>query len=349
MRVLILLLALGAIFVPSASATTTVTVPDSIPHAYERDVTTDLESFFGTVPNDAIINFPTNGRYRVDDTIDLANRYSLDFEGHGSIFRAFTEGNSQRAHWRLISGGSYIFHNLTVVGSKPTNVGYTPASQWQHGFDLRSVGGATLNQVDIRDVYGDAVYVGRDAALGWSANVLVENGQLKRIGRNAISVVAGYGVTGTNLAISSVGYDVFDVEPNSSVDGATNILFASNAVTGPIPQTLLAVFGSVAPVDGVTLDHTTLTSGAAYIAALASSSQPIKNLLITNNTADTALTGHGAVVDLAHIFSGELASNSLPTTSYAGINYCDVAEAFFFHASDFPGASVYSQEYAPCP
>ena len=89
-----------------------------------------------------------------------------------------------------------------------------------------------IAKVTIKDVAGDCVYFGGGytSALTPSSGT-VQDSTYIGTGRNAISVLAGEDILVHGVTTDSIGYDVFDVEPNPGAFwGSNGVTFDGNTI-----------------------------------------------------------------------------------------------------------------------
>jgi glycosyltransferase involved in cell wall biosynthesis len=273
-----------------ASAATATRVPAAIDPTGSSDVTAALERFVDSVPDGSTIVFPHGARYRLDGTLELRDRRGLTLEGAGATLFAGTRGNAYRAHVRLSDGGGWTIRDLTVEGAHPRGAAFDPARQWQHGFDLRGVDGATLRNVTVRDVWGDDIYVGLSTTSArWSQDVSIIDSQGLRSGRMAVAVTAGRRITVHGGVWSEPGLSTFDVEPNGAPGGAHGIVF-EHATLGPgARDRALDVTGS-GPISDVTLRDNVLTGRPLHVRVDQGRERP-RNIVVRDNRSSVVFTG----------------------------------------------------------
>lgn len=285
---------LFTMFSPSAEAGRKYNVPAGLN-------TAQLTSFINSVPDRSTISFPANSTYQLNSTLELTDRVGLTFLGHDATFTTTATDDGNRAQVRLVGGSGWTIQNLNIVGAAPSR---DPANafvdnlQWQHGVDVRGVNGLTLDRVNVSDVYGDCFYLGRGYDGAATKNVNVTGSSCKRNGRQGVAVVDAAGVTVQSSTFSAISLMTFNVEPNVG-DSVSSVAFKNNSVgTGPRQQ-LLGVVGH-GPVNGVSLTGNTLTNKPIQVWLDSADDFRIKNVTVTNNTSDTALT-HGWMVEAVSV------------------------------------------------
>lgn len=192
-------------------------VPASIASDCSRPVEAELHEFFATVPDGATIEFPPGGCFGQDDSLWVVDRHDLTFAGNGSTFRIVTTGRNQtyfRSNWRVRRGSGNTFRDMEVVGActpgqcrngtpPPELDGYG-----QHGFNLESTAGLTLERVHIHDVLSDGVEAQGtlDPNVGWdgapNTDLIIRHSRVERAGRMLIGIT---NVDGAVIADNHIG------------------------------------------------------------------------------------------------------------------------------------------------
>ncbi len=307
---------LAAVAMPAASAAAAGThrVPDSIAADCTADVTGQLMSWIGSVPDRSVLSFERRGCYRIDGTLEIRNRRRLDFKGNGATFRATTAGAAGRSQWRLVGGAHVVLRGMRVQGANPAAGTFTAGLQHQHAFDLAGVRDVELRNVRASRLYGDCVYVtrGQDPPRSWSSKVHVRDSSCKGSGRMGVAVVAGRGIVVRRTRFDRIARTVLDIEPNGPGFGARNVRFLDNAATGPLPGGFFSAIGD-GPVDGVTIARNSLAGAGMYMAVLAPPGQRRSDIRITGNTSDTSYRSPGsAALDFERVDGLTVERNAIP-------------------------------------
>ena len=225
----------------------TYAVPLTIPHDYSRDVTTDLQNFFNSVPDNSTIAFPSLSYnastvgYKVEGTLTISARNGLDFEGNGAFIRAFdpvTTGTTvqirTRSQWRSNSSSTnLIWRNFTVEGANSQNpadyasgAAYVAAREAQHAFDI--VGGSSnilLENNTIAYTLGDGIYIGGSNDTQF---VTAQNNHIQYTGRQGMAPCQGHDILIQNNWIGDGARGLIDVEPATTSWVVDNIRILSN-------------------------------------------------------------------------------------------------------------------------
>lgn len=292
MRTLLLamLLAVGSVLVPAATADAPYTPPATIDRTGLTDVTQPLLDFVAGVPDGATISLPAGARYRVEGSIDIAYRHGLTIEGNGARIFATTPGDRTRRHVRVLGGSDIVIRNLVVEGANPfAGVGeaaYHRDREAQHAFEFIGVDGAELDRVRASDVYGDFVYVGKDnSTQQWGRNIWVHHSVFERNGRQGVAVTAGEHVLIEHNVIAEVRRATFDLEPNTARGGAIDITVRNNQI-GRGRLLFLAAVGQAGRVEDVRVVGNTLTGKAMNVNVVAPDGSRRARILIADNVSD---------------------------------------------------------------
>jgi hypothetical protein len=283
----------------------TYTVPPSVPAGCSSDATSQILSWIDSVPDDSTLSFGTGACYRIEGTLEFRDR-ELALDGNGSTFRPFNPPSGQRAMWRAWNS-TISFREMTLVGSYANGGTLTDSLQWAHGIDLRGTHGV-VDDVSISDLAGDCVYFGLGASRSSGA---VYDSSCRRIGRNAVSVVAGNDIRVERMITNRIGYIAFDVEPNTGPgNGAARVSFDSNAI-GSYQMKAYTVIGN-APVSDVDFTNNRMVGQGLRIGVVNKSHRP-RRLTINGNSSDTA-TAHNAM-NLQSVDDLTIRRNTVPLTS----------------------------------
>lgn len=230
----------------------TIDVPASIKADCSADVTSALQSWIDQLPDHVTAQLGAGACYRIEGTLQIADRKAFVLDGNGATLRAITAGSGgrlsrrRRAQLNIASSQNVVVRDVIVRGANPhaglAAAAYQVDLEAQHAFSLHGDDGVVLDRVQAYDVYGDFVYVGGTGQTP-SRNVTVMRSRFDRNGRQGISVTDADGVTITGNRISDVRRSVFDLEPNTRAGEARHIRIEGNT-TGPAVNYWLANKGS---------------------------------------------------------------------------------------------------------
>lgn len=225
------------VFSPVASPTATpapakIPVPTSIDATGATDASAALTSFVAAVPDGSTIVFPAGGVYLMDQGLKLTGRRNLTFEGNGATLRS--NGVSACARdcslfYLWFGNWGITIRNFMLVGNSPTPGIYSP--NWEHASAITVVGGGdvVVADVTVNGVGGDGLTLS-GIEPDWPDGVWFHDSHVISSGRMGVAVVAGRNVTVERVTFDRIGYGAFDIEPNDTTQGASNVKFVDNTV-----------------------------------------------------------------------------------------------------------------------
>jgi hypothetical protein len=286
-----------------------IAVPASIDATGVNDASVALKSFVDSVPDGSTILFKAGGVYRMDAALKFAHRSNLTFEGNGATLRSnggTTEASSLFWLGSYQGGNSGItIRNFTLVGNSTTPGVYQSGREGAHGI---LIGGGTaieIANVTIQGVWGDCLYVG-----GWSDGVNFHDSTCASNGRNGVTVTSARNLTVQRVRLHKSGYCTFDIEPNASSEGASNIRFLNNTA-GTWSNSFLSADGAAGSVvERVIVSGNTVTGGSLRTIIDLARRQ---NVIFVNNTSTVRVPG--PVLRFAHIDGLTVTGNVQPLSS----------------------------------
>jgi hypothetical protein len=282
-------------------------LPSSIDATGARDVSSALIAFIATVPDGGTISFKSTGTYRIDKAIKFGGRNNLTLKGNGATIvgrGGTTEASS--IFWLGPKGDSGItIENFRLVGNNPSPGVFHSGQEGAHGVLVDGGSNITLRGLTVSGVWGDCLKVAT-----WASGVTFRDSTCLSSGRSGVSVTAGRNVIIQRVAFVKNGYCVFNIEPNNSSDGASNIQFLSNTA-GTWTNSFFSGDGAAgSKVNGITISGNTVTGGTLLtVIDLARRT----NVVFTNNTS--RITGRGPILRFARIDGLTVTGNSQPLSS----------------------------------
>ena len=296
-----------------ANALATVRIPGGIADDCSTDVTKQLLDWFASVPNDSVLSFSTNGCYRVEGTLVLRARNDLFFDGHGATFRSSNPPSDHRAIWRLVDSRRIVLRDMTIRGSYAHGGTFAPNLQHAHAVDVDG-SSVDIENVTMSDVAGDCVYFGRGpgTSLTLSSGTVLDSTCL-RTSRNAIAVVAGEDILVQRVRTGSIGYNVFDLEPNVDTGwGSNGVTFDDNTI-GSYAKSVYSI------VEGAPISNQSFTNnyilGAGLKIAIgdpAHAGYRARDVTISGNTAETPQAP--AAINVDRVDGLTITANTIPLT-----------------------------------
>ena len=194
-----------------------------------------------------------------------------------------------RYHVSIEGGNNITLRNLKIRGAHPnggtSSNAYVVSLEAQHGINIYSTQGATIEGCEISDVYGDFVYVGYQKGV-WASNITIRGNKMERNGRQGIAITGGDKVLIENNEIQDVRRSVFDLEANGVNGGATNITIRGNRV-GAKRLTWLANDGQGSNIRNIVIDNNYSTTGMNILVKTPQGHRR-GPFVLTNNVSTTA-------------------------------------------------------------
>ncbi|MGZ4275045.1 MAG: Ig-like domain-containing protein [Solirubrobacteraceae bacterium] len=325
----------GLVLSAAPAAAATYQVPSSIAGDCSVNVTSALRSWIGSVPDGSTLSFGTSACYRIEGTLQISSRSGLDFEGNGSTFESFNAPTDSRPIWQAWQSTGLIFRNMNVVGSYASGGTFNSSLQHSHGFDLRGTG-AEIAGVAIKNVGGDCVYFGLGSDGVTRSTGSVHNSSCSGTSRNGVSVTAGTNILVQYVSTNAIGYDVFDVEPNTTTGnwGAQGVTFDSNT----IGSYALSAFSVVenAPISSQSFTNNTVTGQGLKITVGGNTVARPQGITITGNSSNTAQAP--AAMNVSSVDGLTVTGNTVPMTT-GTMASVDSSCSIDISGNSYPGGS----------
>jgi hypothetical protein len=309
-----------------------VKVPASIDATGRTDASRALQSFVNGVRDGSTIDFKAGGTYRLDSALVLSGRRDLTLDGHGATLEL--EGltghyDSVGIQVRDGSSGTTI-RGFTMVGND-SEAGTSAACctrEAQHGIAVLSATDTLIEDMDIRRVWGDCVYVSSSATGGWADGVTFRDSTCSLTGRHGVGIIAGRDITVQRNHFDQIGYMIVDIEPNDGSGGAADVLVADNTIGtyGLTDSFLAAVLSAGGPDTGASVTNVTVTRNsvagnkAGYDGAVLGLNirskgdrGPRSGFVVTDNVA--AMTAKGPLMTFTDTSGVTVSGNTQPLSS----------------------------------
>ncbi len=230
-------------------------IPSTIDDTGTADVTNSLNTYLAGLTNGATVNFPVNGRYRIEGTLLLDNKTGITLNGNNSTFFATTNGskvpppapcdyhtmgvsfcfpNRIRMHWDFESDTNLIVRDMNVIGSNPTastTSVYLFDYEAQTAFNIGSGNNILIDHVNAKQTWGDGVYIGGGGVNKAAQNVTIQNSTIDAAGRSCMPITFADQVTVQNNSIGLVKgcrRSMFDLEANATTSIIANLNIHNN-------------------------------------------------------------------------------------------------------------------------
>jgi parallel beta helix pectate lyase-like protein len=294
---------------------TDIPVPESIDATGESDASVALNTWLSAVPDGSTVVFRVGGVYLMDKGLTLQSRHNLILEGNGATLKSNGVSSCGRdcSLFYLWTGNSGItIRNFTLVGNSPTPGIFE--SNWEHASAITIVAGGDVEiaNITVSGVGGDGLTLS-GVTPDWPDGIWFHDSHVISSGRMGVAVVAGRNVTVERVRFDTVGYHVFDIEPNDTTQGASNVKFLNNTIgswTHPLGFLFAADGAAGSTVEGVTVSGNIVTEGALRADVTMARR---RDIVFTSNTSNVAVAG--PVLTFAHVDGLTLTGNVQPLTT----------------------------------
>ena len=294
-----------------------------VPQNCSVDVTTQIQQYLDSVPNNSTVIFQHGACYRIDGTIHVEHRRGLVIEGNQATFKAVTSGRELgsgargRAQWDFERDDSITVANMTVLGANP-DVTYVAALEAQHNFNLAGVTNMLIENVSGGRTYGDFVYVGPQYAgqvIG-SDHVTVRNSHFDRAGRQGMSITQGTNIVFDSNSLGNTARSIFDLEPNSASGNIEHVTIENNSI-GHSRLNFLANWGAASKIDDINILNNQLNDHVLSVDVNAPVGARRSNYVISGNTSSGAAGNPaGAALIFRHVDNIVVSGNTTVTENY---------------------------------
>lgn len=218
------------VFIDANSAKGAIDLKSYLPNGYVENGSVDYTIYLqrGINENQNVLmpNFPVMIN---DSGLSLKSNMTMVFQPKSQLnLKATEKGSYSIINLRNVSNIKII--NPRIVGDRETHRGNK--GEWGMGIDIRGAQNISLYNVNIRNCWGDGLYIGHSKIP--SKNISIHGGVIDNNRRNGVSVISVNGLNINKLLVSnSIGVDPgtgVDFEPNSHVNEIDNV-FVKDLVT----------------------------------------------------------------------------------------------------------------------
>ena len=312
------LMAIAFIYKMTIACTQVITVPADIDGTGKKNVTADLNRFFASVPDGSKVVFAQEKIYRIEETLRIKHKTNLIIDGNNCQFVTETIGkerlnskgrpikNSQRSRVHLSIENCQMLKiaNLKIVG--PHKAGgaadsaYVRRLEAQHGVNVYASKNILIDNVDIRYVYGDCIYIGDGKGQFSSDSILIKNSFFGFNGRQGIALTYASAIVIDSCEFSQIRRTHIDLETNN-VKASVKDVTISNCTFGISRLNWISAVGGGNTSDIYVVNNTivnkppTVTIGTIRFSNFGP-------FYFRDNTANAVTaTGHGAVWRLTNV------------------------------------------------
>ncbi|MFD1348003.1 glycosyl hydrolase family 28-related protein [Oceanobacillus caeni] len=194
------------------------------------------------IPTGGTVYFP-KGEYLVDavQSVALRGNTTLFFE-EGAILKVKPNDKGSHAVFEIHNVDNVkIKGNLKIIGERGEHIGDT--GEWGFGLSIRGSKNVYVENVEIDDMWGDAIYIGSTNRQNYSENIVIVNPILNNNRRQGISVVSAINLTILNPVITNTQGTPpaagIDLEPNNETEKLKDISIINMKSINNIGQGIL--------------------------------------------------------------------------------------------------------------
>jgi hypothetical protein len=217
--------------------------PTSITANCSTDVTSQLQTWFNSLPKASVVFSPPDSCYNISEGLTFMHPDGgLTIDGGTFVMQGW--GRLSRIGLDVFGGKDVTFENLAIIGPALHHV-YDKRVEFQGGIELQGTINPVINDVKIFDVRGDGItlvperYIVVDGNLGGGGgmirpveNLTVNNVTIDGTGRMGVSLSGVAGANITNILVKNVATDDFDFEADNATEGATDVTIDHCTVGG---------------------------------------------------------------------------------------------------------------------
>ena len=217
--------------------------PSSIPANCSADVTSELQTWFDSLPKGSVVFSAPDSCYLINEGLNFMHpNWGLTIDGGTFVMQGW--GRISRIGLNVFGGKDVTFENLAIIGPALHHV-YDKRVAFQAGIELQGTVNAVIDNVKIFDVRGDGItllperYLVIDGNLGGGGgiirpveNLTVNNVTVNGAGRMGVSFSGVAGANLTKILVKNVHFDDFDFEADNGDEGASNVTINGCSVGG---------------------------------------------------------------------------------------------------------------------
>ena len=180
-------------------------------------VTDDTVAFNDALQSTSVL-YLRNTTYAINPDIGIqcANKTII---GNGATIKALPSGKQGYSIINIENSAHASIENLTIIGDRNEHTG--TGGEWGHGIDIEDSLNVTVNNVTVKNCWGDGIYIGNasdDTPKAQCKNIKILNCVISNNRRNNISVISADGFLIDNCTIENCN----GTNPESGIDIEVN-------------------------------------------------------------------------------------------------------------------------------
>ena len=186
-----------------------------------------------------------------DEGLTLPSDSSIIFSSQ-SVLRIEENSLDRYELLRIHNVENVSIYNAKLIGERDSDK--TKVGEWGHGISIRGSKNILIDGFDIREFYGDGIYIGYEKN-GSSQGVSISNGIVDFNRRNGISITSVNRLLISNVVASNTfGTNPnfgLDIEPNNNKDEINNIVIKKLTTYNNLKGGVLVSLNKMVKGDGV--------------------------------------------------------------------------------------------------
>lgn len=289
----------GLVSVSPAVQASVRAVPNTIAGDCSVDVSADLQYWLRSLPSGSTAKLRKEGCYRVEREILVSNKNHFTLDGRGALLKR-TEFTPPELRYpkangflRFVNLADSVIKNVRIQGTNtvpefpwasPEIGTYKTEVEFDAGIALHGALRTRVENVDVRSVWGDGVYVsGADHLTGYkSKDVVLDHVFVKQNGRQGITINRSTHVLVDHATIVFSRRSGIDLEPDAAKETMSTIEIQNSSVS--------ALFGAISAygagrVNSVKIHNNRVPySGVPWLYVRSSSGLDRHDWSVTDNT-----------------------------------------------------------------
>jgi hypothetical protein len=251
--------------------------------------------------------------------LGVSSRTNLTLDGNGATLRSNGNASGGSTLITVYRSSGTTIRDFTLIGNSPTPGVYSTSGEQAHGIRIYDSSGTDISGITVSAVWGDCLYIA-DASNG----VQFHDSRCVSVGLMGVGITSGRNITVERVRFDSIGYGLFDIEPNLASEVATNVVFRNNTAgvlnQAPGKRFFFGANGAA----GSSISNVTVTGNTISGSPLDTYVTEARRSAIVFTTNTSGVPASGPVLHFAHVDGLTVTGNVQPLSSgvLASISDC---------------------------
>lgn len=225
-----------------------VMFPSSIVADGSAEVSAALNEFIGNLPPNTVLTGYPDQLFHVEQSIVFPDLNNVVLNGNGATFAckeprpsSDPNVNLRRKLFQLQGGTNVVISDVNLQGCNPHAdcgpLAHDRTLEGQHGIGVYGTLNYEVANVNISNVYGDALYNAGNATNGYA-----HGGRWKGTGRHGITNVGASFFRGIGLSLDMIGFNCIDIEIVVGI--VSNSFILANSCIGKVRDVFAGITGN---------------------------------------------------------------------------------------------------------